>query len=51
MCSTPTLFNAGTRWPQLASCFLTTVPDSLDTIFDSIKDNALLAKFAGGLGQ
>jgi ribonucleoside-diphosphate reductase alpha chain len=51
MCSTPTLFNAGTRKPQLSSCFLTTVPDDLDGIFKSIKDNALLSKYAGGLGN
>ncbi|SEP41986.1 ribonucleoside-diphosphate reductase class II [Methylobacterium sp. ap11] len=51
MCSTPTLFNAGTTRPQLSSCFLTTVPDDLDGIFKSIKDNALLAKYSGGLGN
>jgi len=51
MCSTPTLFNAGTRRSQLSSCFLTTVPDDLDGIFKSIKDNALLSKYAGGLGN
>ncbi|MFN3743849.1 MAG: ribonucleoside-diphosphate reductase subunit alpha [Hyphomicrobiaceae bacterium] len=51
MCSTPTLFNAGTTHPQLSSCFLTTVPDDLDGIFKSIKDNALLAKYSGGLGN
>jgi ribonucleoside-diphosphate reductase alpha chain len=51
MCSTPTLFNAGTQRPQLSSCFLTTVPDDLDSIFKSIKDNALLSKYAGGLGN
>ena len=51
MCSTPTLFNAGTPRPQLSSCFLTTVPDDLDGIFKSIKDNALLAKYSGGLGN
>ncbi len=51
MCSTPTLFNAGTQRPQLSSCFLTTVPDNLDGIFKSIKDNALLSKYAGGLGN
>jgi ribonucleoside-diphosphate reductase alpha chain len=51
MCSTPTLFNAGTRRPQLSSCFLTTVPDDLEGIFKSIKDNALLSKYAGGLGN
>jgi ribonucleoside-diphosphate reductase alpha chain len=51
MCSTPTLFNAGTRRPQLSSCFLTTVPDDLDGIFAAVKDNALLSKYAGGLGN
>lgn len=51
MCSTPTLFNAGSRRPQLSSCFLTTVPDDLDGIFKSVKDNALLSKYAGGLGN
>lgn len=51
MCSTPTLFNAGTMRPQLSSCFLTTVPDDLGGIFKSIKDNALLAKYSGGLGN
>ncbi len=51
MCSTPTLFNAGTLRPQLSSCFLTTVSDDLDNIFKAIKDNALLSKYAGGLGN
>ncbi len=51
MCSTPTLFNAGTLRPQLSSCFLTTVADDLDGIFKAIKDNALLSKYAGGLGN
>ena len=51
MCSTPTLFNAGTTRPQLSSCFLTTVPDDLDGIFAAVKDNALLSKYAGGLGN
>jgi ribonucleoside-diphosphate reductase alpha chain len=51
MCSTPTLFNAGTLRPQLSSCFLTTVADDLDGIFKSVKDNALLAKYSGGLGN
>lgn len=51
MCSTPTLFNCGTTRPQLSSCFLTTIPDDLDGIFKSIKDNALLSKYAGGLGN
>jgi ribonucleoside-diphosphate reductase alpha chain len=51
MASTPTLFNAGTLRPQLSSCFLTTVSDDLDGIFKSIKDNALLAKYSGGLGN
>ncbi|OOY38243.1 ribonucleoside-diphosphate reductase subunit alpha [Solemya velum gill symbiont] len=51
MSSTPTLFNSGTLRPQLSSCYLTTVPDHLDGIYGSIKDNALLSKFAGGLGN
>ena len=51
MCSTPTLFNSGTQRPQLSSCFLTTVPDDLDGIFKAVKDNALLAKYSGGLGN
>ncbi|MBO0828201.1 MAG: ribonucleoside-diphosphate reductase subunit alpha [Streptosporangiales bacterium] len=51
MCSTPTLFNAGTVRPQLSSCFLTTVDDDLDAIFSGIRDNALLAKYSGGLGN
>lgn len=51
MASTPTLFNSGTLHSQLSSCYLTTVPDDLDGIFESIKDNALLSKFAGGLGN
>jgi ribonucleoside-diphosphate reductase alpha chain len=51
MCSTPTLFNSGTSRPQLSSCFLTTVPDDLEGIFNSIRDNAMLAKFSGGLGN
>ncbi len=51
MCSTPTLFNSGTTRPQLSSCFLSTVPDDLEGIFSSIQDNALLSKYAGGLGN
>lgn len=51
MSSTPTLFNAGTVRPQLSSCYLSTVPDNLDGIYSAIKDNALLSKFAGGLGN
>jgi len=51
MCSTPTLFNAGTLRPQLSSCYLTTVPDDLEGIYNAIRDNALLSKFAGGLGN
>ena len=51
MSSTPTLFNSGTRRPQLSSCYLTTVPDDLDGIFGAIKDDALLSKWAGGLGN
>lgn len=49
--STPTLFNSGTARPQLSSCFLTTVKDDLTSIYDCIKDNALLSKFSGGLGN
>ncbi len=49
--STPTLFNAGTLRSQLSSCYLTTVPDDLGGIYDAIKENALLAKFSGGLGN
>jgi len=51
MSSTPTLFNSGTRRSQLASCYLTTVSDDLDGIYEAIKENALLQKFAGGLGN
>ena len=51
MCSTPTLFNAGTLRPQLSSCYLTTVPDDLHGIYGAIQDNAMLSKFAGGLGN
>ena len=51
MSSTPTLFNSGTRRSQLASCYLTTVADDLDGIYEAIKENALLQKFAGGLGN
>ncbi|MGQ9724698.1 MAG: ribonucleoside-diphosphate reductase subunit alpha [Tepidimonas sp.] len=51
MSSTPTLFNSGTRRSQLSSCYLTTVPDDLEGIYDAIKENALLSKFAGGLGN
>lgn len=51
MSSTPTLFNSGTRRSQLSSCYLSTVPDSLDGIYEAIKENALLSKFAGGLGN
>ena len=51
MSSTPTLFNSGTCRPQLSSCYLTTVPDNLDGIFGAIRDDALLSKFAGGLGN
>ena len=51
MSSTPTLFNSGTRRSQLSSCYLTTVADDLDGIYEAIKENALLAKYAGGLGN
>jgi ribonucleoside-diphosphate reductase alpha chain len=51
MSSTPTLFNSGTQRSQLSSCYLSTVPDDLDGIYELIKENALLSKFAGGLGN
>jgi ribonucleoside-diphosphate reductase alpha chain len=51
MCSTPTLFNSGTLHSQLSSCYLTTVADDLDGIYQAIKENALLQKYAGGLGN
>jgi len=51
MSSTPTLFNSGTCRPQLSSCYLTTVPDDLEGIYSAVRDNALLSKYAGGLGN
>jgi len=51
MSSTPTLFNSGTQRSQLSSCYLTTVSDDLEGIYDAIKENAMLSKFAGGLGN
>ncbi len=51
MSSTPTLFNAGTQRSQLSSCYLTTVADDLDGIYEALKENALLSKYAGGLGN
>ena len=51
MSSTPTLFNSGTRRSQLASCYLTTVSDDLDGIYEAIKENAMLQKYAGGIGN
>lgn len=51
MASTPTLFNAGTLRPQLSSCYLTTVPDDLYGIYNAVRDNAMLSKWAGGLGN
>ncbi|NJM31644.1 MAG: ribonucleoside-diphosphate reductase subunit alpha [Limnobacter sp.] len=51
MSSTPTLFNSGTIRSQLSSCYLTTIGDDLDGIYEGIKENALLSKFAGGLGN
>ena len=51
MVSTPQLFNSGTLRPQLSSCFLTTVPDDLSGIYGAIHDNAMLSKWAGGLGN
>ena len=49
--STPTLFNAGCTNPQLSSCFLTTIQDDLGDIFKALRDDALLSKFSGGLGN
>ena len=49
--STPTLFNAGTRYPQLSSCYLSTVSDDLGAIFKTMRDNALLSKWSGGIGN
>ena len=51
MSSTPTLFNSGTIHSQLSSCYLTTVPDDLKGIYDALGDNAMLSKWAGGLGN
>ncbi len=51
MSSTPTLFNSGTLRPQLSSCYLTTIPDDLHGIYSSLRDNAMLSKYAGGLGN
>jgi ribonucleoside-diphosphate reductase alpha chain len=51
MSSTPTLFNSGTNFSQLSSCYLTTVPDDLFGIFKGFQDNALLSKFSGGIGN
>lgn len=51
MASTPTLFNSGTRHSQLSSCYLTTVPDNLEGIYGALRDNAMLSKWAGGLGN
>lgn len=51
MSSTPTLFNSGTLRPQLSSCYLTTIPDDLHGIYGAIQDNAMLSKWAGGLGN
>lgn len=51
MTSTPTLFNSGTLRPQLSSCFLTTIGDDLHQIFSAIRDNAMLSKFSGGIGN
>ena len=49
--ATPTLFNAGTNRPQLSSCFLCSVnDDSVSGIFDSLKEVALISKYAGGIG-
>ncbi len=49
--STPTLFNSGCTNPQLSSCFLSTIQDDLGDIFKALRDDALLSKFSGGLGN
>ncbi len=51
MSSTPTLFNAGTLHPQMSSCYLTTIADDLYEIYGSFRDNAMLSKWAGGIGN
>ena len=51
MSSTPTLFNSGTLKSQLSSCYLSTIPDDIGGIYDGIKDNAFLQKWAGGIGN
>ena len=51
MASTPTLFNSGTLRPQLSSCYLTTIGDDLYDIYGAMRDNAMLSKWAGGLGN
>ena len=49
--ATPTLFNAGTLRPQLSSCFLLTMQeDSIEGIYDTLKDCAMISKWAGGIG-
>jgi ribonucleoside-diphosphate reductase alpha subunit len=48
--ATPTLFNAGTGRPQLSSCFLMGMEDSLDGIFEALKQAAHISKYAGGIG-
>ena len=51
MCSTPTLFNSGTKHSQLSSCYLSVIDDSIEGIFEGMKENAILSKFAGGIGN
>lgn len=48
--ATPTLFNAGTQFPQMSSCFLIGTEDSVDGIFKTISDVAMISKWAGGVG-
>jgi ribonucleotide reductase alpha subunit len=49
--ATPTLFNSGTKRPQLSSCFLCSInDDSISGIYDSLKEMALISKYAGGIG-
>jgi ribonucleoside-diphosphate reductase alpha chain len=49
--STPTLFNSGTPHSQMSSCYLSTFQDDLQGIFKGVQDDAMLSKFAGGLGN
>lgn len=48
--ATPTLFNAGTKRPQMSSCFLTGMGDSIESIFETITELAYISKWSGGIG-